>query len=179
MTPTPVTGLAGKLRNPVAVWLLAPVTLGIYTLVWYYKANKETRDMGVVASPGTSLLAITFGAFIVVPPFVSIYKTGGRIAQAQRAAGMPETCNPVAGLLLWIFVFGTGSLYYQSELNKIWAHYGNPPAGSQIPVAPVQAIGYQPQGYPAGAQAALPGQPQGYYPVGGQAAPGGQEETTS
>jgi hypothetical protein len=177
MTPSPVTGLAGKLRNPIAVWLLAPLTLGIYGLVWYYKANRETRDMGVTANPGTSVLAITLGAFILVPPFVSIYKTGERIAQAQLAAGMPQTCNPALVLILWIFVFGTGPLYYQGELNKIWARYGNPPAGTQIPVAPIQQAvgyqpqGYQPQGYPTGDQAALPGQPQGYYPAGGQVAP--------
>lgn len=158
MAHSPATGLAGKPRNPVAVWLLAPLTLGIYGLVWYYKANRETRDLGITVDPAVSVLAITFGAFILVPPFVSIYRTGERIAQAQRVTGVPPTCNPLVGLLLWIFVFGTGTLYYQSELNKIWGRYGNPLAGSPIPVAPIeQAAGYQPQGYvPPGDQAALP-----------------------
>ncbi|GLY31979.1 hypothetical protein Kisp02_53440 [Kineosporia sp. NBRC 101731] len=61
---------------------------------------------------------MTFGAFVVVPPFVSIYRTGQRIADAQKAAGLPPTCNGVLGLLL-IFVFGTFPLYYQSEMNKV------------------------------------------------------------
>ena len=153
MTPSPVTGLAGKRRNPVAVWLLAPITLGIYGMVWYYKINREARDMGVESNPGTSLLAITLGVFIIVPPFVSIFKTGERIAASQRAAGIAPTCNPVAGLLLWLFVFGTGTLYYQSEMNKIWDYYGNPQEGSAVQVnsSQPQSLGYQQQaiGYDA------------------------------
>ncbi len=52
-----------------------------------------------------------------------------------------------------MFVFGTGSLYYQSEMNKIWDHYGNPQEGSavQVTLSQPQAIGYQQQaiGYDA------------------------------
>jgi len=153
MTPSPVTGLAGKRRNPAAVWLLAIITFGIYGLVWYYKINREARDMGAGTSPGTSLLAITLGGFIIVPPFVSIYNTGERIAACQRNAGIAPTCNPLVGLLLWIFVFSTGSVYYQAEMNKIWDHYGNPAEGSavQANLSQPQAIGYQQQvsGYQA------------------------------
>jgi hypothetical protein len=159
MAISPAAGRAGKRRNPVIVWLLLPiVTLGIYAWVWYYKVNREARDLGVTVSPGISLLAITLGWFILVPPFVSIFKTGERIAQAQRSAGVAATCNPVVGLLLWAFLFGSGTLYYQAELNKIWDYYGNPPEGSPIAIAAghQQAIGYQPQGnLPAG-------EPQGY-----------------
>ncbi len=98
MAISPVAGRAGKRRNPVIVWLLLPiVTLGIYAWVWYYKVNRETRDLGVTVSPGISLLAITLGSFILVPPFVSFFKTGERIAQAQRSAGVAATCNPVVG----------------------------------------------------------------------------------
>ncbi|HET7013475.1 MAG TPA: DUF4234 domain-containing protein [Streptosporangiaceae bacterium] len=147
MAPSPVTGLAGKSRGPVAVWLLTLVTFGIYGLVWYYKINREARDMGAGTSPGTSLLAITLGAFIIVPPFVSIYNTGDRIAASQRNAGIAPTCNPLVGLLLWVFVFSTGSIYYQAEMNKIWDYYGNPQEGSTVQVASSQpqGVGYQQQ----------------------------------
>jgi Domain of unknown function (DUF4234) len=142
------TGRAGRRRNPLAIWILLPfITLGIYSLVWYYKVNRETRDLGVEANPGVSLLAVTLGALILIPPFVSMFKSGERIAQAQRAAGVAATCSPAIGLLLWMFLFGSGTLYYQSELNKIWDHYGNPPEGSPIPIASgeQQTIGYPPQ----------------------------------
>ena len=136
MHPAPATGRAGKRRNPVLVWLLWPLlTLGIYHLVWYYKVNRETRDLGVPASPGVSVIAITLGAFIIVPSFVSYYQTGDRIAQAQRVAGVPVTCAPVVGLLLMVFLFGSGTLYYQAEMNKIWSHFNNPQEGSSIPLA--------------------------------------------
>ncbi|WP_352302757.1 hypothetical protein [Kineosporia sp. NBRC 101731] len=91
----------------------------MYNLVWYYKINNETRiNPASDVNPLVSLIAVTFGAFVVVPPFVSIYRTGQRIADAQKAAGLPPTCNGVLGLLL-IFVFGTFPLYYQSEMNKV------------------------------------------------------------
>ncbi len=159
-----MTGKVGKRRNPLAIWLLLPfVTLGIYSLVWYDKVNRETRDLGVPANPGVSLVAVALGSFILIPPFVSMFKTGERIAQAQRSAGAAATCSPAVGLLLWMFLFGSGTLYYQSELNKIWDHYGNPPEGSPIPIVAVQqqAIGYQPYGY------LPPGEPEGGYRQGG------------
>ena len=98
--PSPVTGLAGKFRSPIAVWLLGIITFGIYFLVWYYNINKETKDLGSDVNPGGAVCAVLFGGFIIVPPFISLYNTGTRIAQSQRAAGLPETCNPLVGLLL-------------------------------------------------------------------------------
>jgi hypothetical protein len=129
------SGRAGKHRDPVTVWLLWPLlTLGVYWLVWYYKINREARRLGIRVAPVASLLAITLGAIIIVPPFVSFYQTGERIARMQRSAGLTRTCSPVAGLLLMVFLFGSGTLYYQAELNRIWDHYGNPPKGSAVPL---------------------------------------------
>ena len=77
------TTATAKIRNPFIAFLLVFVTLGIYYLVWYYKINRELRDLGRAAgqeeqlgrSPFTSLMAITFGWLILVPPFVSTYRT--------------------------------------------------------------------------------------------------------
>ena len=68
----PVGGGSAKLRNPWVVFLLILVTLGIYYLVWYYKTNRELVDYGVGDSPGLSLVAITLGGFLIVPPFATI-----------------------------------------------------------------------------------------------------------
>jgi hypothetical protein len=127
----PATGFvrrSGKTRNPWGVWLLSLVTLGIYGIVWYYKVNRETKDYdaSIVVNPGMAVIAIVFGWIIIVPPFVSIYNTGRRIATAQRAAGAPETCVPIIGLLL-VFVWSTHQVYYQSQINKVWDRHGNPP----------------------------------------------------
>src|SRR4051794_14867096 len=138
---------AGKPRNIFAVWLGLPIiTLGIYRFVWYYKINREARDMGVESNPTSSLMASLFGWVIIVPPLVSIYRTGGRIAEMQRRAGLAPTCNGGIGLLL-TFVVGLMPLYYQAELNKVWERDGNQPEGSPIQVAT------PPQGPPQGAQA--------------------------
>lgn len=129
------SGRAGKHRSPVTVWLLWPLlTLGVYWLVWYYNINREARHLGIRVTPVASLLAVTLGAIVIVPPLVSFYQTGERIARMQRSAGLARTCSPVAGLLLMVFLFGSGTLYYQAELNRIWDHYDNPPKGSAVPL---------------------------------------------
>ncbi|OEJ23658.1 hypothetical protein AR457_03265 [Streptomyces agglomeratus] len=113
---------AGAPSSPVGTWLLTLVTLGIYWLVWYYKVNKQVKaiDPTIEVKPGMAVVAVTFGSLLIVPPFVSIVKTGSRIAQAQRAAGVTSDCSGGVGLLL-AFVLGLTPLYYQSKLNTVWA----------------------------------------------------------
>jgi heme/copper-type cytochrome/quinol oxidase subunit 2 len=135
-------GRAGKTRNIFLVWLVWPlITLGIYYYVWWYKINREARDFDpeIKVEPVLSLLAVTIGWFIIVPPFVSTWRAGERIAQMQRTAGLEPTCQPWIGFVL-MFVFSLQSLYLQSELNKIWAHLGYPAEGTQVmPAATAQA----------------------------------------
>jgi hypothetical protein len=123
-----VNGETFKRRNIVGVWLGLPlITFGIYHLVWYYKINNEARrflkDDSI--SPGISLLAITLGAILIIPPFVSVYQTGVRIQRMQERAGLSSRIEPVVGLLL-MFVFGLHTLYLQSHLNRIWDKYLSP-----------------------------------------------------
>jgi hypothetical protein len=130
------SGLAMKKRNVVAVWLGLPfVTLGIYSLVWWYKVNAEMAsfDRRRPVSPALTLLAILIGWVLIVPPFVAVYRTGERIGERQRAAGLASSCNGWIGLLL-LFVFSLTPLYYQSELNKIADRYGDVPPGTQVPL---------------------------------------------
>ena len=93
-----MTGRAGKTRNIWLTWLIWPlITLGIYHFVWYYKINREARDFdeNIDVQPELSLLAVLIGWIIIVPPFVSIYRTGERIAQMQEDAGMERSCSGV------------------------------------------------------------------------------------
>jgi Domain of unknown function (DUF4234) len=129
-------GLTGKRRNPVLVWLVWPlITLGIYHLYWWYKINDEARrlDPSIDVNPLLALLALFPGALIIVPPFVSVYRTGGRIRSMQQAAGMAPSVLPIVGLLL-MFVFSTYSLYYQITLNGIWSAFGDPPENTAVPI---------------------------------------------
>lgn len=77
-------GIGYKRRNPWGVFLLSLVTLGIYWVVWWYKINNELQNYGVDNDPGVATLAIPLGGFIIVPPFVSSYRTADRIRTAQN-----------------------------------------------------------------------------------------------
>jgi hypothetical protein len=129
-------GLQMKHRNPVGVWLGLPlITLGIYSLVWLYKIHSELGmfDRRRIVGAVGPVLAWIFGGFtLMIWPLVSTYNTGQTIAAAQRSAGLPAGCSGAVGVLL-VFLFGTHTLYYQAELNKIIAV--NPVApGTQVPL---------------------------------------------
>jgi len=129
-----IGGYEFKKRNPLGVWLLSLVTLGIYFFVWYYKINSEARDYlgDSEISPGIALLAVTLGLLIIVPPFVSTYRTGQRIERMQQKAGVTDSVSPGIGLLLFI-VWRLDTVYYQEHLNRIWRRYQQQPG---IPAAP-------------------------------------------
>ena len=175
-----MTGRAGKTRNIWLTWLVWPIlTLGIYHLVWYYKINREARDFDekIAVEPVMSLLAITIGWIIIVPPFVSIYRTGERIAQMQEDAGMERSCNGWIGLVLSFFA-SLQSLYYQYELNRIWARLGQPEEGSLVAL-PV-AVG-APSGMPNGTGTGTAAQPDPAQPQAARSggAPGLRSDGTS
>jgi hypothetical membrane protein len=125
------TTATAKIRNPIAAFLLVFLTLGIYYLVWYYKINRELRDLGRATgqeqrlgrSPFTSLMAISFGWLILVPPFVSMYRTLRRIQAAQEIRGTGEPINVWLGYALYlvgVFTLPVEIIYAQSELNRLW-----------------------------------------------------------
>lgn len=116
----------GKIRNPLGVIGLSLITLGIYGIFWYYYANKELAEIGKAHnttelgdSPGTSVLAITLGAFIVVPAIISVYKFCKRLQAAAAVTGAGEGME--AGLLfvIYLFVSPVGAYLAQSNLNKV------------------------------------------------------------
>jgi 4-amino-4-deoxy-L-arabinose transferase-like glycosyltransferase len=178
-----MTGRAGKTRNIFLVWLIWPlITLGIYHFVWWYKINREARDFdeNIDVQPVLSLLAILIGWVIIVPPFVSIYRTGTRIAKMQEDAGMDVSCNGWLGLVLSFFA-GLHSLYYQYELNLIWARLGYPEEGSLIalPMAAAAVQASQPQATPTSQPQATPAsEPQATPASEPQATPTSQPQAT-
>jgi hypothetical protein len=125
----PNAATTAKIRNPLAVLGLGLITLGIYHVFWWYFINREMADYGQANgvpelgdNPILSVLAITLGAFIIIPPFVSFWRTLKRIETAQnRALGS----NNFAVILL--FILGLIPLVnlivaplMQSNLNQVW-----------------------------------------------------------
>ena len=118
-----------KIRNPLAPALLPFVTFGIYHFVWYYKVNKEMAELGKATGRTEELgdnpthLAARdhLGAFIIVPPFISVYHTFQR-QQAMRSMTTPGDNGFEAGLglLIAIFVSPIANYLLQDSLNKGW-----------------------------------------------------------
>lgn len=123
-----------KRRNPVGAWLGLPlITFGIYGLVWFFKVHNELHeyDRRIGNAAVNALLSMLFGAITFgIWPLIMWVKLGGRIAQAQRAAGLQPSCSGGIGFLLGIIGFGV--LYYQIQLNKVVDRYGETPPGQQV-----------------------------------------------
>jgi hypothetical protein len=71
------------------------------------------------------LLVITFGGLLVVPPFVSSFRTFKRIRRAQELTSLPEPMSP--GLAFGLFLIGliflpVEMVYAQRHLNRLWKH---------------------------------------------------------
>jgi hypothetical protein len=131
-----LNGYVFKKRSPLGVWALSFVTVGIYYFVWYYKINREARDYlgDQDIKPGIALLAVILGWVILIPPFVSTYRTGRRIERMQQKAGVQDTVSPGLGLVTFLFA-RLDTVYYQEHLNRIWKRYlqASPQAGASPP----------------------------------------------
>jgi hypothetical protein len=135
-TEVKAAGASVKIRHPWGAFLLVLVTLGIYYLFWYYFINRELRDFGqatgdaegnrIEVSPWIALLAVSLGALLIVPPFVSMYRTFKRIRTAQEIADVGPRVKPGLGLLLFfiaLIFFPVEVPYAQTNLNRIWRKY--------------------------------------------------------
>ena len=133
------TGTEGKIRNPLGVVALGFVTLGIYLIFWYYFVNKEMAAVGRARntdelgdSPGTSVLAVTLGALLIVPAFVSLYNAWKRLNGGERLTGR-SGLEAGLGFLLTIFLSPVGHYIFQSNWNKVLEAQT---AGAPVQVAP-------------------------------------------
>jgi uncharacterized protein DUF4234 len=132
-----------KLRSPWAVALLPFITLGIYHLVWWYRINRELRDVGhangvdLGQSPTSSLLALFPGALIIIPPFISYWRGTHRVIGVARLTGT-EPVNGWIALILFIVIQPAYWAYLQSSLNKAWGAAAGEPTDTSIQGAPAQ-----------------------------------------
>jgi len=132
-------------HRPWVVFLLATVTFGAYYFYWYYAINRDLNDLGrrlgepnpLRVRPWLALLAATAGAFILVPPFVSTWRTLKRIQRAGELTGVARPLDPVLGFFLtWgaiLYVLPIGLLYEQSHLNDVWRRAVVEDEGSGVP----------------------------------------------
>jgi Domain of unknown function (DUF4234) len=140
----PGAGTTAKIRHPLGVLALGLITLGIYHVFWWYFINREMADLGranrrpeLGDSPILSVVAITIGALIIVPVFVSFWRTLKRIESSQN---LVLGSNNFAVLL--VFILGLIPLVnivvaplMQSNLNQVWEAGGRPAEALEPPPA--------------------------------------------
>jgi Domain of unknown function (DUF4234) len=138
VVPIEGAGTTAKIRNVVAVAVLAVVTLGIYLVCWWYFINREMADLGRARgtnelgdSPAKSTLALFPGALIIVPALWTTVTTFKRVQAAQRLTGK-EPINGWLGLVLYVVLSPAMYAYMQSGLNGVWKAQA---AESAAPVA--------------------------------------------
>ncbi|MCW2831789.1 MAG: hypothetical protein JWP31_2481 [Aeromicrobium sp.] len=121
---THYSGSLGKIRPTGTCILLAIVTLGIYSYVWYYKTHEEMKEHSGQGIGG--LVAFLLAFFIgIASPFL----TSSEVGALYKRAGRPEPVSAVTGLwyipgililvgpIVW-FVKTNGAL------NKYWESQG-------------------------------------------------------
>lgn len=125
-------------QQSIWAWLgLTLITFGIYNLFWYYRVNREMKEVGGAlgnaelgaSSPGMSV----FSQFIPIANLVSIHRTGRRLQQVQIASGRPGDYNMVVHWILILFT-GLWPMYLQSVLNDVWG-------SAQGAAAPAPTVG--------------------------------------
>jgi len=141
-----------KIRHPVLVVVWTVLTLGIYSIYWWYQINREMVDLGKVRrieglgdNATLSLLAYFPGSFVIIPAYVSLYNGSKRIQRAQGATTQEVTLN---GWIILVIALGsllTGGLvgvllpgYVQSEMNHVWTAISSPSDAESPPQPPAQ-----------------------------------------
>jgi hypothetical protein len=134
----PGAGTTAKIRHPLGVIGLGIITLGIYYLFWWYFINREMADLGKAngrtdlgETPIWSVVAISIGALLIIPPFVSYWRTCRRVERSQNLVLGSNNFSPVlAFLLIFIPLIGGWISTYliQSNLNQVWERRGAPAA---------------------------------------------------
>jgi hypothetical protein len=108
--------MPGK-RNIVLWYVISIVTLGLAMIVWYYKLNKDAKVLARNDewSPGVSVLAVTVGWILIVPPFVSMWRTWSRVREATGADGLDTWLQICLTYIPYVNIAYYG--YLQSKLN--------------------------------------------------------------
>jgi high-affinity Fe2+/Pb2+ permease len=90
------TGEVGKIRSTGICILLAIVTLGIYSLVWFYKTHDEMKRNSGQGIGGLVALILAFFVGIVMP-----YITSHEVGNLYVRRGQRQPVSAVTGL--WYF----------------------------------------------------------------------------
>ena len=114
----------GKIRNPVLVIIYSIITLGIYSLIYYYKLFKEMYNWRGQGWSGGLFLLFTF-----LPPISGLALPWLLPAYIGRMYAEDNQEKPITGLAgFWVFVPIIGGIIWlvkaQNNLNLFWEAKG-------------------------------------------------------
>ncbi len=118
-------GPLGQVRSTGACIALCIVTLGIYSLVWYYKTHEEMKRHTNTGLGGG--LALVLGLFVgIVMPFISASEAGGLYERRGMRAPVSGATGLWALLLGWCFGIGLIVWFVKvnGALNSYWRSQG-------------------------------------------------------
>jgi hypothetical protein len=129
-------------RNPLGVLGLGFITLGIYFVYWFYKANQEiqryTGDQTI--SPTRSLLAVFPGGIVIVPALIAFYNTANHVVQMEQQRGITSQISPAITVVIGLVFSIAVGIYVQEHLNRVWDSASAASAGpSATPPPPPSA----------------------------------------
>jgi pSer/pThr/pTyr-binding forkhead associated (FHA) protein len=109
-----------QVRGPGEQWALCAL-VPFYALVWYYRLCKEIGEWSqgrIDTNPALSTVAVSIGAYVIVPPFVSYTGTAARIRQCQQMAGL-EPRATFWGIFGRMLLLGYGYKWLTEQLNEL------------------------------------------------------------
>jgi hypothetical protein len=127
MAPMPglVDGPVGKVRSTGTCVLLTIVTLGIYSIFWFYKTHDEMkRHSGNGVGGGIALILALFVGFVM--PFITSNEVGGLYERKGREKPVTAATGLWYLLLGWFFLVGAIVWFVKTNgaLNDYWKSQG-------------------------------------------------------
>jgi hypothetical protein len=125
-------------RNPLGVLGLGFITLGVYFVYWFYKANQEiqryTGDQTI--SPTRSLLAVFPGGIVIVPALIAFYNTANHVVQMEQQRGITSQISPAITVVIGLVFSIAVGIYVQEHLNRVWDSASATSAGPSATAPP-------------------------------------------
>ena len=115
----------GKIRSTGTCVLLSVVTLGIYTVYWYYKTHEEMKQHSGTGLGGP--LALILAIFVgIAMPFLSSNEVGGLYERRGQAKPVSASTGLWFLLLSWFFFVGAIVWFVKTNgaLNAYWRSLG-------------------------------------------------------
>lgn len=115
----------GRIRGTGVCIALSIITLGIYSIVWFYKVHTEMKNHAGGAGLGGGLAAVLALFVGIVMPFV----TSGEVGNLYRRAGMAAPVSGATGLWYMPGAFIViGPLVWfiktNAAINSYWRSHG-------------------------------------------------------